>query len=138
MDEEQVEEISIVKREPATVIAVHTDLVSELRIRKEVMEKETGRKSRGGLTTFSQMAAYELKLMRLSGDQLMKEISKIKKPLIETINVNGTERQYVPYEYFKKIYILSSALNKRKDQKQIHIEVAKIRGTQKNEVKFSY
>jgi hypothetical protein len=118
------------------VVAVHPNLVNEFKIRKEQIESETGRKTKGGITNFSEMAAYELKILRMSGDEIMEGILKIKNPPIHRIIVEGMELEFVPYELFKKLFIYSSALNKKKDQKQLHLEVTRVKGTHKNEIKY--
>jgi len=118
------------------VAAVSKDLIEELKFRQAIMETETGRKTRGGLTTFSKLAARELKAMRCSGEELMFELIKNKNPPVKKFNINGSELEFVPYELYKKLYIFASALNKKKDQQQIHVEVSKIKGLKKNEVKM--
>jgi hypothetical protein len=120
---------------PVTV-AINPRLIEELKIRKETIEKETERKAKGGITCFSELAALELKSIRQSGDKIFKEILKIKKVPVKKIIERGVDREYVPYEIFKKLLILSSALNRKKDQKQIKLEITKIRGIKKNEIKF--
>ena len=124
--------------EKPVVIAVHPSLISELKLRKEIFENETGRKTRGGLTCFSEMAANELKMSRMSGDEIMKEILKIKDIPIKKFVEEGVVKEFVSYDIFKKIFILSSALNKRKDQKQLKMEIIKIKGMNKNEVKYLF
>lgn len=126
----------ILNEDRAVVAAVHPELVEELKFRQAILEQETGRKTRGGLTTFSKLAARELKAMRCSGEQLMFELFKQKNVPVRKFLVNGSELEFVPYECFKKLYIYSSALNKKKDQQQIHVEVAKIKGLKKNEVRM--
>lgn len=118
------------------VAAVSPDLIEELKFRQAILEDETGRKTRGGLTTFSKLAARELKAMRCSGEELMFQLIKNKNPPVRKFLVNGAELEFVPYELYKKLYILASALNKKKDQQQIHVEVSKIKGLKKNEVKM--
>lgn len=120
---------------PVTV-AINPRLIEELKVRKETIENETERKAKGGITCFSELAALELKSIRQSGDKIFKEILKIKKVQIKKIIERGVEREYVPYEIFKKLFIFSSALNRKKDQKQIKLEITKIRGIKKNEIKF--
>jgi len=101
-----------------------------------MIEDETGRKTKGGLTCFSEMAAHELKCMRLTGEELLKEIIKTNHPPVKKFLVNGVETEFVPYEIFKKLYIFSTALKKKKDHKQIRVEVSKIRGLKKNEISY--
>ncbi len=119
------------------VAAIHPTLINELKIRKEEIEKETGRKAKGGITCFSELAALELRSIRQSGNKIYNEILKIKCiPVKKIIKKNGVETEYVPYEFFKKIYILASALKHKKDEKQIKIEITKIKGLKKNEIKY--
>ncbi len=118
------------------VAAIHPKLIDELKIRKELIEKETERKAKGGITCFSELAALELKSIRQSGDKIFKEILKIKNVPIQKFTKKGVEMEYVPYEIFKKLCILASSLNRKKDQKQLKLEITKIRGHKKNELKF--
>jgi len=122
--------------EKPIVAAVHPNLIEELKERKRAIEEETGRKTKGGLTCFSEMAALELRTLRLSGKELMEKISKLKTPPIKKIVENGTETEYVPYEFFKKLYILSSVLNKKKDRNSFIIDVSKVKGLKKNEIQY--
>lgn len=116
------------------VIAAHPNLIEEFKIRKKIIEDETSRKNRGGLTVISEMAAMELKMIRMSGDKIYNEILKIKSPIIKQFS-EEPNNCYVPYELYKKLYILSSTLYKKKDQQQINVEISKIKGLKKNEVK---
>lgn len=120
------------------VVAVHPNLVDELKQRRDLMEKETGRKTKGGITCFSEMAAFELMLLRASGENIMREILNLDNIPIHKCFENGIEKEFVPYEIFKKLYIYSSALNKKKDIKQIKVEVSKIKGMKKNEIKYLF
>lgn len=123
-------------QERPIVAAIHPKLIDELKIRKEIIEKETERKTKGGITCFSELAALELKSIRLSGEKIYKEILKIKNLPMQKLIKNGIEREYVPYEIFKKLLILASSLNRKKDQKQLKLEITKIRGLKKNEIKY--
>ena len=116
-------------------VAVSPKLIEELKFRKDSIEGETGRKAKGGITAFSELAALELKSVRMSGEKIFSEILKLKNVPIKKILVNGVEREFVPYEIFKKIYIFSSALSHKKDQTPMRIEVTKLRGLKKNEIK---
>lgn len=119
--------------EKPTTILVHPSLVEELKERQRIFFEETGRKNNGGLTTFSRLASLELRAMRLSGDELFKEIKRKHKDIKKYMIIeDGT--QYVPFELYKNLYIFASALSKKKDQKQIKVEIAKIKGIQKNEI----
>lgn len=121
---------------PVTV-AVHPRLIDELKIRKEYIEKCTGRKTRGGLTTFSETAAMELKSIRESGNKIMEEINKTfrnKDLVIKKITEMGVEREYVPFELFKKMYDLCSVLCRKKDINIIQLELTKMKGLKKNEI----
>lgn len=121
---------------PVTV-AVHPKLIDEIKFRKEFIESKTGRKAKGGLTTFSETAAMELKAIRESGDKIMGHINKtfkLKNSFIKRFSSNGINEDYVPFEIFKKIYILCSVLSRKKDQTPIQLEITKIRGLNKNEI----
>lgn len=126
----------IINRERPIVAAVHHKLIEELRKRQEMMESATGRKTRGGMNTFSEQAGHELELIRASGDKIMHDIFQMKEVPIKKFVVDGIELDFVPYEYYKKLLIYSSVLCKKKDQQQIRVEVQKIKGLQKNEVKL--
>ena len=122
--------------ERPVVAAIHQRLIDELKERKDVIENETGRKAKGGITCFSELAALELNSIRKSGDQIFKEILKIRKLPVKKITERGVEREYIPYEVFKKLQILASSLNRKKEQKQIRVEITKIRGLKKNDIKY--
>ncbi len=116
--------------------AIHPRLVNELEIRKNQIESETGRPVEGGKTSFSEMAAMELWSLRQSGKRIMEEILKIKCPEVYKFQINGVETEFVPYWIFKKLFILSSTLSRRKDHNPIRVEIKKIKGLKKNEIKF--
>jgi hypothetical protein len=116
-------------------------MVEELKARKNMIESETGRKSKGGLTCFSELAAHELRLLRMSGEKIIAEIGnelKLKNIPVNKFIINGLEREYVPYEVYKKLFIFIEVLNKKKDQQQIKMEVIKLKGMKKNEITFIY
>jgi hypothetical protein len=126
----------IVEERPITV-AVHPRLIEELKFRKEFIERYTGRKTRGGLTTFSEAAAMELKSIRETGDKTMYEINKIFKQkdlLVKKFTENGVEREFVPFEIFKRLYDLSAVLCRKKDTDVMQLELNKIKGLKKNEI----
>jgi hypothetical protein len=120
-------------QERPVTVAVHPKLEFELKERKRQTEKLTERPVKGGLTTYSRLAAFELEAIRKSGDELIKEILKMKDIQTHKIEINGTTQTFVAYADFKKLYIFLSILNKKKDQKQIHVDITKIRGLKKNE-----
>lgn len=124
------------EEERPIVAALHPKLIEELKIRKEVIERETGRKAKGGVTCFSEMAALELRAIRQSGERILKEIYRLKEFPIKKIVIDGREEEFVPRELFKKIFIFCSVLSRKKDQNSIKIEMTKIRGLKKNEVKY--
>lgn len=117
------------------VIACHPLLQEELKIRQEELFKETGRKTKGGITTFSKIAAWELSMIRQSGNEIKSQIEDINQQ-IKTKVVDGEE--YVSYHLYKKLYILTSILNKRKDTNQIILDIHKPRGSKKNEINFQW
>ncbi|MCK9430228.1 MAG: hypothetical protein M0R17_09515 [Candidatus Omnitrophica bacterium] len=125
------------QEERPVTVAVHPRLIEELKKRKEQIELETGRKMWGGLTKSSEMASMELKEIRKSGDDLMKDILKecnYKELPIKKIVEGNIEKEYVPYEIFKKLHRMVAVLSKKKDQTQIQLEVTKMRGIKKNEI----
>ena len=126
----------MIERERPVTIAVHPKLEAELKKRREELESVTKRPVRGGLTTYSEFAAFELEGIRKSGEQINKEILKIKEPEIFDFEINGSSRQFVTYEFFKKLFIFASILNKKKDQQQINVDLSKIKGLKKNEFKI--
>lgn len=126
----------MIERTRPIIAAVHPNLINELKIRQEQLQEETGRPTKGGLTIFSQIAAEELRSMRLSGDALCKEIKTLSKINPVEMNIEGDKRMFVPFERYKELFIYASALNKKKDQNQIRLEIQKIKGLKKNEVKF--
>jgi len=69
-------------------------------------------------------------------DLLLKEILSLDKIPVNKFFVDGVELDFVRYEYFKKLYIYSSILKKKKDQQQINVDVSKIKGLKKNEIKY--
>lgn len=124
----------MIERNRPVTIAVHPKLEYELKKRREELEGVTERPIRGGLTTYSEFAGFELEAIRKSGAQIYKEILKINNPDIFEFEINGVERQFVPYELFKKLFIFASILNKKKDQQQINVDLSKIKGLKKNDV----
>ena len=97
------------------VVAVHPTLIAELKYRRDTMQEELGRKTKGGLTLFSQLAAKELRSIREKGNEIFKEISHNRKPKVFIMNIDGFNQEVVLYEDFKKLYIYSTILNKKKD-----------------------
>lgn len=124
------------ERSRPVTIAVHSKLEYELKKRREELESITSRPIRGGLTTYSEFAAFELEAIRKSGYKINKEILKIKTPGIFEFEINGVNRQFVTYEHFKKLFIFASILSKKKDQKQINVDLSKIKGLKKNDCKI--
>jgi len=118
------------------VAAINKKLIDELKIRKDTIESETGRKAKGGITCFSELAALELMSIRQTGDKIFKEILKIKNIPVKKFTENGIEKEFVPYELFKKLLLLSSTLSRKKDQVTLKVEMIKIRGLKKNEVRY--
>jgi len=118
------------------IVAVHPKLEKELKERRAELEDITGRPIKGGLTTYSRMAAFELESIRKSGNELLKEIIKIKTIPIHKFNLNGNIVDVVEYEHFKKLFIYMSILNKKKDQQQINVDLTKIKGCKKNNVEI--
>ena len=84
----------IESRRPVT-IAVHPKLEFELKMRRAELENVTCRPIKGGLTTYSEFAAFELEGIRKSGEEIKKEISNIKDPDVFNFEVNGIQRQFV-------------------------------------------
>jgi len=122
----------IEERERPVVVAVHPKLEVELKKRKKELESVTERPIKGGLTTYSEFAAFELEGIRKSGEIIMKEILKLKEIPIREIEISGAKRQFVAYEHFKKLFIFTSILNKKKDHKQINVDLSKLKGLKKN------
>ena len=118
------------------IVAVHKKLERELKMRRDELEGITGRPIKGGLTTYSRMAAFELESIRKSGEELLKEILKIKSISTHKLNVDGNIIDVVAYEHFKKLFIYMSILNKKKDQQQINVDLTKIKGCKKNNVEI--
>jgi len=128
----------MIENDRPVVVAVHKKLEFELKERKRELEAVTGRPVKGGLTTYSEFAAFELETIRKSGDQINAEILKIKSPDVHDIVIDSINRKMVPYEHFKKLFIFTSILNKKKDQKQINVDITKLKGLKKNNVRIFY
>jgi hypothetical protein len=126
----------IEERERPVVVAVHPKLEFELKKRKEELEDITGKPIKGGLTTYSEFAAFELEGIRKSGDEINEEILKIRNVQIKEFEIKGIIYQFVPYEHYKKLFIFASILKKKKDQKQINVDLSKLKGLKKNDVKI--
>jgi hypothetical protein len=122
----------ISERDRPVAIAVHPKLEVELKMRKQELEEITGKPIKGGLTTYSQIAAFELESIRKSGEDINKNILNLKNTEIYRVTINNQTMDVVPYDYFKKLFILVSILNKKKDQKQINIDLSKLKGLKKN------
>jgi hypothetical protein len=123
------------KDRPVT-IAVHPKLEFELKVRKEELESITEKPVKGGLTTYSRIAAFELEAIRKSGEELKKEILKLKEIPIYKFVLNDQDSEFVLYEHFKKLFIYTSILNKKKDQQQINVDLTKLKGLKKNNVEI--
>ena len=126
----------MIERIRPVTIAVHPKLEHELKKRREELERVTSRPIKGGLTTYSEFAAFELEAIRKSGEKISKEILKLKTQDINNFEIRGTIRQFVPYEIFKKLFIFASILNKKKDQRQINVDLSKLKGLKKNDCKI--
>lgn len=120
------------EKERPRVCAIHRDLEREFKIRKEEMEELTGNKIDGGLTTISQLVAHEIRLLRGSKEEIEKRIAEAKKISIKKFN----EVKYIEYQVYQKLLNLCSILSKKKDNRQIIIDISKIRGLKKNELEF--
>jgi hypothetical protein len=121
-----------------STIKVHRNLINEFELRKKIIEDATGRHVLGGQTEISKMAAEELRLIRLSGEEIMKELLNLKDIPIKKFEEFGVVKDFVPYDFFRKVLILSSTLNKKKDIHQIKMEIFKIRGMNKSEIKYVF
>lgn len=126
----------MIERIKPVTIAVHPKLEYELKERRKELEDVTSRPIKGGLTTYSEFAAFELEAIRESGDKINKEVLKVKTPQIFDFDIRGIRRQFVSYEVFKKLFIFASVLNKKKDQRQINVDLSKIKGLKKNDCKI--
>jgi hypothetical protein len=120
---------------PFLTAQVHINLINELKVRKQQIIDETDRPISGGLPLVSQLAAEELRYMRMSGEELNNLLKSLDVNIIQ-IEQFGEKRSFVCYEDFKKFFRIATALNKKKDQNQIRLEIQKIKGLKKNEVKF--
>ena len=120
------------------VVAVHPNLINELKTRQEQLQKETGRPTKGGLTIFSQIAAEELKCMRLSTEYLQNQIENISRFKPIEIMQGNEIKMFVPFDIYKNLLLFSSALYKKTDTKQIRLEIQKIKGLKKNEIRFPW
>ena len=126
----------IIERDRPVTVAVHPKLEAELKHRKEELESVTERPIKGGLTTYSEFAAFELEAIRKSGDEIYQEVLKINDPEIFEFEISGVKRQFVTFEHFKKLFIFASILNKKKDQRQINIDLSKLKGLKKNDAQI--
>ena len=115
--------------EKPVTIAVNCKLQEELKIRQQEILQETGRRMRGGITSISEIAALELSLIRKSGYEISKKM-KSEFDNVKIIQKDGID--YVPFFLYKKLYILMSILNKKKDENQITLQIFKPRGSKKN------
>ena len=121
------------------VAAIDPLMVEEFKLRKKALEDITGRKTKDGLTCYSKWSAIELKLFRLSSEELLKEIFKFKDPPIKKFLENGNMTDYVLYSDFIKLFKYINALNlNKKDNKKIILEIERLKGTKKNEINFIY
>lgn len=124
------------EKDRAVIVAVHPKLENELKIRKQELESVTERPIKGGLTTYSKIAAFELEAIRKSGDEIVEEILKLQDIPVNKFSLDGVETEFVQYEYFKKLFIYLAILNKKKDQHQINVDLTKLKGLKKNDVKI--
>lgn len=134
--EDELKEYIPWKSNDAEIVAVHPKLKEELKIRKDMIEKETGKPTKGGITTFSAMAAMELKAIRQSSDQIIREVLKLKEVKANKFIVNGKEEEFIPYEVYKRLLIFLSVISRKKDSSPIKVEITKMRGLKKNEIRY--
>jgi len=113
-------------------VQIHPDLKYELDKRKEFLTVRY--RPDGGFRTASQLAAFELEMIRASQQELKKELKKLEDP--KTI-VQGAEA-FVNINDYIKLMKLASSINKRKDVKQINVDFSKIKGVKKSDVKFCW
>lgn len=133
---EELKEYIPWKSKDAKSVLVHPNLLEELKKRKETIELETGEVTEGGITAFSAMAALELKLLRESSDKIIRESLKLNRVKINKFNINGRDEDFVPYEVYKELILYLSVLRVKKDQNPIKIEINKLRGLKKNEIRY--
>ena len=126
----------LIERDRPVVVAIHPKLEFELKIRKQDLESATDKPIKGGITTYSKMAAFELEAIRKSGDEINKEILKLHTVPISKFKVDNKIQEFVPYNFYKKLFIFTSILKKKKDQQQINVDLTKLRGLKKNDVKI--
>lgn len=119
--------------ERPVTLAVHTSMQDELKLRQMELFTETSRKNKGGITTISEIAALELKLIRQSSTAINKAALQLNSN-IHPVIIEGVE--YIPYHLYKKLFIYLSILNKRKDTNQIVLQIFKPRGCKKHEIKI--
>ena len=109
-------------------VQIHPALKYELDKRKELLT--INHVPNGGLRTASQLAAFELKIIRKSRKELERKFLDLKEPKIIMIGGN----KYIRVEEYMKIFNFAASLNKKKDQQQIKADFTKIKGIKKNEV----
>lgn len=113
-------------------VQIHQDLKEELDKRKEFLT--TNYIPNGGIRTASLLAAFELKLIRQSKEELKKEFLSLEKPKI----FNFDCEPYVKMEDYIKLFNFAAIINKRKDKQQINVDFSKLKGMKKNDVKISW
>lgn len=128
----------------AVILAVHPLLANELRMLKHIMEKENNfLPPEGGYTTYSKILGEQIRQIRLGNKdpELRRMIFESKNYLKEPLMYKNFEDQIIPcipLGLFKKLYLMLLTLNSKKDQQKIRLEISKMKGIQKNDVKFIY
>ena len=74
----------------------------------------------------------------VSRTNLDAKILKLRNTEVHDVIIDGMNRKMVPYEHFKKLFIFASILNKKRDQKQINVDITKLKGLKKNDVRIFY
>ena len=113
-------------------VQIHPNLKYELDRRKEFLTVRY--RPDGGFRTASQLAAFELQMIRVSQEDIKKQIKKLENP--NTI-IQGSET-FVNINDYITLMKFAASLNKRKDNKQINIDFSKIKGVKKSDVKIRW
>lgn len=124
----------MIERNRPIVVAVHPKLKLELDLRRDLLTHNYIPK--GGIKTASELAAAELESIRKSEEELKQDSLTFRNPKKFKFEIKGCEEIFVEMATYIKLFKFVATLNKKKDRKQINVDLSKIKGLKKNDCKI--